>query len=185
MRFLSTLVLIFFLGVSCNQRAEYPPYEPYSKTIKVRELGNQDDQVQKLYQDYTANPTTQKQKDQNLIIDYLTEHKISANKLPSGVYYEIYKYGVGGNYYYGRKFSARYTGYFLDGQVFDSNLSADRPLQMRVGEMIQGWNDALPNVTSGCKVSLFIPSHMAYGETGVKGVVPPNAVLIFDIEMVK
>lgn len=184
MRFYSTLLLIILL-TACSRKVEYPVYEPFSKTIQVRELGDQDALVQRIYQDYESNPTTQKQKDQNLIIDYLTEHKISATKMPSGVYYKIYKYGNGGNYYYGRKFSARYTGYFLDGQVFDSNLSADRPLQMHVGEMIQGWNDVLPNVTSGCKVSLFIPSHLAYGDKGVKGVVPPNSVLIFDIEMVK
>lgn len=184
MRLLKTLTLIILL-FACNQRASYPPYEPFYKTIIVRELGNQEDLIQKLYLDYVPNAKTQKQKDQNLIIDYLTEHKISATKLPSGAYYKIYKYGNGSIYYYGRKFSARYTGYFLDGQVFDSNLTADSPLQMHVGEMIQGWNDVLPNVSSGCKVSMFIPSHLAYGDSGVKGVVPPNSVLIFDVEMVK
>lgn len=184
MRLFQSLMLILFLS-ACNQTANGPAYEPFYKTIQLRELGNQDELIQKLYLDYEPNPTTQKQKDQNLIIDFLTEHKISANKLPSGAYYKVYKYGNGGNYYYGRKFSARYTGYFLDGQVFDSNLTASMPLQMHVGEMIQGWNEVLPNVSSGCKVSMFIPSHLAYGERGVKRVVPPNSVLIFDIEMVK
>lgn len=177
------LLLIFINTIGCYQSKLPSTYDPFYKTIKVRELGNVDDMIQKLYADYEANATTQEAKDQNLIIDYLTDNKIPAMKLESGVYYKIYEHGYGATYFPSKPFSARYTGYFLDGQVFDSNLSAKEPLRQRVGEMIQGWNEALTYTSDGAKLSIFIPSHLAYGETGVKGVIPPNSVLIFDIDL--
>lgn len=175
--FMTTLLL-----VSCKQDHSNKAYIPFNKTIALRELGPQDELLQKLYTDYYSNPTNQAQKDQNIIIDYLTENKILADKTDSGVYYKIYDYGTGVPFVRSQQFVARYTGYFLDGRIFDSNVDTTDPLIKRVGEMIQGWNETLLLCSPQSKVSLFIPSHMAYGQTGVKNVVPPNTVLAFDIE---
>ena len=176
-------ISLLLFGISaCKVGDDSPPYLPYHKTLKIRQIGDQDEMIKNLYQDYTSSPTTQSQKDQNQIIDYLTDNRITAIKLPSGVYFKIYKYGNGDRYYQSRAFTARYTGYFMDGEVFDSNLDHAEPLQKRVGEMIQGWNETMLHLTRKAKVSMFIPSHLAYGENGIKGVIPPNTVLIFDVE---
>jgi len=182
------LLIAFFISImfiACSPGKPAEPYSPYFKTLKLREIGDQDQLVKDLYQDYEANPTTQAQKDQNIIINYLMDNKISATRLPSGVYMEIYKYGNGSRYYLGKKFSARYTGYFLNGEIFDSNIEKPDPLVMGVGEMIVGWNEAILSVTTGAKYSVIIPSHLAYGRKGIKGVIPPNTVLAFDVDLTK
>lgn len=182
---LISFVAILLLTIACGQNKNIPiDYSPYHKVLKIREIGNEDEVIQKLFSEFKANPSTQAQIDQNLIIEYLTDNQISASKTKSGVYYKVYKYGSGGQYVRSQQFSARYTGYFLDGQVFDTNLDSAQPLIKRVGEMIQGWNESLTLFSQGAKVSLFIPSNLGYGKTGVKGVIPPNSVLIFDIELV-
>ena len=139
--------------------------------------------MQQLYSDYHVDPKTQSEKDQNLIIEYLTDNKITAQKTESGLYYKVFKYGNGDFYRWSHQFSARYTGYFLDGKVFDQNLDHDIPLVKRVGEMIQGWNEGIALCSRRAKVSLFVPSHLGYGKTGVKRIIPPNTVLAFDIEL--
>lgn len=176
-------LILLFGFVACNQGASPIAYQPYHETFTTREIGNIEKVIQSLYTDYESDTSIQSAKDQNLIIDYLAEKKISATRLPSGVYFKVYTYGDGDPFYFGRQFLARYTGYFLDGKVFDSNIDAEKPLKMAVGEMIRGWNEVLTQLAPGSKVSMFIPSHLAYGKNG-KGVVPPNTVLIFDVDLV-
>lgn len=177
------ILIILSCVIACDIEKSTIPYQPYHEAINSDDLSREDEVIQKLYLDYESLPETQAEKDQNLIINYLTEHKISAIKLPSGLYYKLYQNGDGLLYKPNDPFSARYTGYFLDGKVFDSNLTAMQPLNMKVGEMINGWNEAMTHVSPGSKVSIFIPSHLAYEEVGVKKVIPPNSVLIFDIQL--
>lgn len=179
------LIWLFILStllLSCNSGVKID-YVPYHETIKIRELINEDEYMEVLYKDYHANPTTQAQKDQNLIIEYLTDNKITALKTESGLYFKVFRFGNGDFYQWTHQFSARYTGYFLDGKIFDQNLDHDVPLVKRVGEMIQGWNEGVALCSRRTKVTFFIPSHLGYGKTGVKGIVPPNSVLIFDVEL--
>lgn len=180
----SIWILVFIsLCISCKQDRLPIDYQPYHKTIKLRELVDVDDYMQELYSDYYADPTDQKQLDQNLIIEYLTNNQITASRTESGLYYKVFKYGNSVFYRFGQKFSARYTGYFLDGKVFDSNLKDETPLIKNVGEMIPGWNEGTTMVSRRAKVSFYIPSHLAYGKSGVDGIIAPNTVLIFDVEL--
>lgn len=176
------ILSFLILCSACKQENSYADYLPYYETIKVRELRDIEEYMQELYTDFNAEPANQKEIDQNLIIEYLTNNKISANRTESGLYYKIYKYGNGVYYRFSSQFSARYTGYKLDGKVFDSNIDHDKPLVSTVGSMIQGWNEGATLVSRRAKVSFFIPSHLAYGPSGVKGVIDPNTVLIFDVE---
>ena len=176
------ILSLYVFFVTCKQSNLPSDYIPFHESIKVRELYDIEESMQLLYADYAADPKTQKEIDQNLIIEYLTDNKISATKTESGLYYKVYKYGNSHFYRFSSQFSARYTGYHLDGRVFDSNLKSDKPLVKNVGEMIQGWNEGATLVSRKSKVSFFIPSHLAYGESGVKGVIDPNTVLIFDVE---
>jgi FKBP-type peptidyl-prolyl cis-trans isomerase len=83
-----------------------------------------------------------------------------------------------------------YTGRLTNGSVFDSSYGR-RPLQFKVGvrQVIQGWdqgilgNDSIPPMKEGGKRSLRIPAELGYGARGAGGVIPPNATLLFDVEL--
>lgn len=75
----------------------------------------------------------------------------------------------------------------LDGKVFDSSVQRGEPLEftLGIGQVIEGWDEGLLLLNEGDKARLIIPSDLAYGSRGAGGVIPPNAVLIFDVELVK
>lgn len=75
----------------------------------------------------------------------------------------------------------------LDGKVFDSSVQRGEPLEftLGIGQVIEGWDEGLLLLNEGDKAQLIIPSDLAYGSRGAGGVIPPNAVLIFDVELVK
>ena len=75
----------------------------------------------------------------------------------------------------------------LDGKVFDSSIQRGEPLEftLGIGQVIEGWDEGLLLLNEGDKARLIIPSDLAYGSRGAGGVIPPNAVLIFDVELVK
>lgn len=86
----------------------------------------------------------------------------------------------------GNVLNMHYTGKLEDGTVFDSSHNREQPLRftLGVGQVIKGWDEGVVGMKVGGKRTLTIPSHMAYGERGAGGVIPPNATLIFDIELV-
>lgn len=84
----------------------------------------------------------------------------------------------------GDMISVHYTGQFLDGEVFDSSIDRDKPIEFNVGtgRVIPGWDEGLQLLKVGEKATLIIPSNLAYGERGV-GPIPPNSTLKFDVEI--
>jgi len=84
----------------------------------------------------------------------------------------------------GATVSVHYTGYFLDGRVFDSSLQRNQPFQFQLGRgmVIQGWDVGVASMKRGEVCKLSIPSRMAYGERGV-GPIPPNSDLVFQVEL--
>jgi FKBP-type peptidyl-prolyl cis-trans isomerase len=80
-----------------------------------------------------------------------------------------------------------YTGTLLDGTKFDSSVDRGQPFetQIGVGQVIQGWDQGIPGMQVGGKRKLTIPSSLGYGSTGAGGVIPPNAALIFDVELLE
>lgn len=80
-----------------------------------------------------------------------------------------------------------YTGTLLDGTKFDSSLDRNQPFetQIGVGQVIQGWDQGIPGMQVGGKRKLTIPSSLGYGSTGAGGVIPPNAALIFEVELLE
>jgi|AntRauTorckE5430_2_1112549.scaffolds.fasta_scaffold03166_2 FKBP-type peptidyl-prolyl cis-trans isomerase len=128
-------------------------------------------------------PKDQAAADAKLITDYLTANKINAQEHPSGIWYTISTPGIGGNPNATSKVKTHYKGMLMDGKVFDSSYDRGQPLEFGLNQVIQGWQIAIPMLQKGGKGTFYIPSGLAYGTRGAGGVIPANAVLIFDVEL--
>ena len=86
----------------------------------------------------------------------------------------------------GEKVKVHYKGLLLDGTVFDSSFKRNQPIEftLGVGQVIKGWDEGISLLGVGDKASFIIPSDLAYGEFGAGGVIPPNAPLIFEVELI-
>jgi FKBP-type peptidyl-prolyl cis-trans isomerase len=115
---------------------------------------------------------------------YLSDNKITATPSATGVYYIEKVKGKGDNIKKGQTVSIKYTGKFVDGQIFDSSENSGQPLTFVVGQMqvVPGMDEGIQQFKKGGKGTLIIPSEQAYGDGG--GRMKPFATLIFDIEVV-
>jgi peptidylprolyl isomerase len=107
-------------------------------------------------------------------------------KTASGLEYIEVEPGTGAQAESGKTVSVHYTGKFQDGKVFDSSVSRGEPIKfpLGAGRVIKGWDEGIALMKEGGKAQLVIPPHLAYGESGAGGVIPPNATLVFDVELV-
>ena len=103
----------------------------------------------------------------------------------SGLRYKILQSGEGNKATKGANVSVHYKGQLLDGTVFDSSYKRKQPLEFSVGvgQVIAGWDEGILLLKVGDKARFVIPSNLAYGQSGAGGVIPPNATLIFDVEL--
>ena len=124
--------------------------------------------------------------DLELIDNYLKENNIDAVKTESGLRYVIEKTGQGENAAPGDNVSVHYTGMLLDGEKFDSSLDRGDPLNFTLGQgmVIRGWDEGITYFNKNSKGTIYIPSSLGYGASGAGGVIPPNAVLVFEIELI-
>jgi FKBP-type peptidyl-prolyl cis-trans isomerase FklB len=104
--------------------------------------------------------------------------------LPSGLQYKILKEGSGAKPTATQTVKCNYRGTLIDGKEFDSSYKRGEPTEFPVGQVIKGWTEALQLMPVGSKWQLYIPSNLAYGENGGGSMIGPNAVLIFDIELI-
>ncbi len=107
------------------------------------------------------------------------------NKTASGLRYQIIQKGDGKQAEKGKGVSVHYKGQLADGTVFDSSYQRKQPIDftLGVGQVIPGWDEGIQLLKVGDKARFVIPSHLAYGSQGAGGVIPPNAILIFDVEL--
>jgi FKBP-type peptidyl-prolyl cis-trans isomerase len=103
--------------------------------------------------------------------------------LPDGLQYKVLATGTGVTPTADATVTVNYRGTFLDGTEFDSSAKAGHPVQLQANHVIPGWTEALTNMMVGSKWQLFVPSELAYGERGNRGI-PPNSALIFEVELV-
>jgi peptidyl-prolyl cis-trans isomerase A (cyclophilin A) len=107
------------------------------------------------------------------------------DKTASGLYYKILEKGNGAKAQKGKKVSVHYSGALDNGQVFDSSYKRNQPIEftLGVGQVIEGWDEGIALLSVGDKARFVIPSHLGYGSRGAGGVIPPNATLVFDVEL--
>ena len=116
-------------------------------------------------------------------LDELTE---GMDRTDSGLFYEITRKGFGNLPPKGCNVSVHYRGMMPDGTIFDSSYKRNEPISFPLGKgrVIKGWDEGIALLKKGSVAKLVIPSELAYGSRGVDGVIPPDATLIFEVELV-
>ena len=106
-------------------------------------------------------------------------------KTESGLRYQILQEGTGIKAEKGKTVSVHYKGQLTDSTVFDSSYKRNQPIDfaLGVGQVISGWDEGIQLLKVGDKARFVIPGDLAYGNAGAGGVIPPNATLIFDVEL--
>ncbi|MDA3941576.1 MAG: peptidylprolyl isomerase [Spirochaetia bacterium] len=108
-----------------------------------------------------------------------------AVKTKSGLQYLVLSEGSGDSSpSIGTKVTVHYAGTLLNGQEFDSSIKRGEPAEFAIGQVIEGWNEALQTMKKGEKRTLIIPPELGYGKRGYPGVIPPDSFLIFDVELI-
>jgi len=107
------------------------------------------------------------------------------DKTGSGLRYKMIQKGSGKKAENGKTVSVHYSGSLENGKVFDSSYSRKKPIEfpLGMGNVIEGWDEGIALLQVGDKARFVIPSHLGYGSRGAGGVIPPNATLIFDVEL--
>lgn len=109
----------------------------------------------------------------------------NAATTPSGLKYIVLKEGTGAMPLATSNVKVHYTGMLLDGKIFDSSVQRGEPIAFSLNQVIKGWTEGVQLMKEGAKYKFYIPSNLAYGERGAGGVIPPNADLIFEVELLK
>jgi FKBP-type peptidyl-prolyl cis-trans isomerase FkpA len=105
----------------------------------------------------------------------------------TGLKYEDLVEGEGESAQASQQVSVHYTGWLIDGTKFDSSLDRNAPFSFPLGggRVIRGWDEGVQGMRVGGKRKLTIPPHLGYGSTGAGGVIPPNATLVFEVELLE
>ncbi len=133
-----------------------------------------------------TNGSLQEQEDKKLK-EYLTSEKITTEPNESGLYFIKTQEGTGEKAVTGKTVVVHYTGYFLDGEVFDSSVTRKQPFEFNLGAgmVIAGWDEGVAMMQVGDKARLIIPSNIAYGSRGAGKAIPPFTTIIFDVKLLE
>lgn len=154
--------------------------------VKVVEVQNE----QEFQKAQAAARAGQTQKDAKIIDEYIAKNSLKTVETPTGLNYVVVKEGTGEKPAAGSMVSVHYVGKLLSGKEFDSSYknpqSGGKPVDFPIGQgmVIPGWEEGIMAMKKGGKCTFIIPSSLAYGEAGSPGVIPPNSVLLFDVELV-
>ena len=156
-------------------------------SIEIIRIGDEADSW-----DASLSFTEFKSKKDNDLTDLIEKNKQIIEKISkgysetdSGLRYTILSKGDGVSPNKGDMVKVHYKGQLLDKTVFDSSYKRNEPIEFKIGigQVIPGWDEGLMLLNKGDKARFVIPSHLAYGESGAGGVIPPNATLVFEVEL--
>ena len=110
-----------------------------------------------------------------------------ADFIPGSVVIEDLVIGHGATAYAGKSIVVHYTGWLTNGQQFDSSRAREDPLDFALGagDVIKGWDKGIDGMKVGGKRRLLIPPELAYGDQGCGGVIPPQATLVFEVDLLE
>ena len=128
-------------------------------------------------------PKAQSLKDAKLIEKYLADNSLEAQKTPTGIHYIIEKAGEGDQPSSRDEVTVHYKGMLLNGKVFDSSYDLGEPSTFPLARVIKGWRQGIPLLKKGGKGKLIIPSALGYGPVPMGSKIPPNSVLVFEVEL--
>jgi FKBP-type peptidyl-prolyl cis-trans isomerase len=194
--------IIFYVSADSlfkNSYRQPTPPEFQGTTIKLC-IGVEEIFTMVEYENKLAEDSKERMNEEKSTIEaYLQQEGIVAEATESGLYYQITEQGDGAIPEVGQKVLVNYTGALLDGTVFDTSREEDAkeagiynagrpygPLDFALGKgrVIRGWDIGIGLLQVGTKAKLIIPSPLAYGERGQGGVIKPNSILVFDVELV-
>ena len=160
-----------------------------AQKLQTREeaMADQQKTMMEQQQKMAAHAEDQLKKDDVILQEYVKKNNLTMQKDASGVYYMVTKPGTGPKPKAGQTVSVLYKGSLLDGKVFDSSEKmGNKPIDfpIGVGQVIPGWDKAIPLLAKGSKATLLIPSSLAYGQRGAGADIPADAPLRFDVELV-
>ncbi len=124
------------------------------------------------------NAEEQAKADHDIILNYVSSHKLNGQFTDSGLYYVIQDSGTAKHPTLSSNLNVNYSGYYLDDNIFDKGTG----VKFNLSGVIAGWQEGLQLIGAGGKIKLLIPSALAYGPDGY-GSIPPNAVLGFDVTL--
>ena len=141
----------------------------------------------KAFEEFNSSGETQKQSTIDAADKAMSTLVKGMKKTVSGLYYTITKEGEGEHPPKGANVSVHYKGTLVDGTVFDSSYQRDQPIEFSVGvgQVIPGWDEGILLLNKGAAARFVIPSHLGYGAQGAGGVIPADATLIFEVELIK
>jgi FKBP-type peptidyl-prolyl cis-trans isomerase FkpA len=119
--------------------------------------------------------------DHAAILKYIADKGLVADSLSSGLYYVIADSGTGNSPNTSSYITVNYKGYYTNDVIFDQTTGTTASFIL--GKVIEGWKQGIPLIKKGGKIKLLVPSALGYGTAGL-GSVPPNSVLIFDVELI-
>ncbi|CEN33774.1 Peptidyl-prolyl cis-trans isomerase [Capnocytophaga cynodegmi] len=154
--------------------------------VRVGEEAENWDAV-KAFETFNAEKEKRIAEERKKIEQVLASETAGFEKTESGLFYKITNQGSGKKPKAGDEVAVHYTGMLLDKTVFDSSYRRNQPLTFTVGvgRVIEGWDEGILLLREGDKARFVIPPDLAYGSQGAGGIIPPNALLIFDVELVK
>jgi FKBP-type peptidyl-prolyl cis-trans isomerase len=141
----------------------------------------------KAFEEFNSSGETRKQSAVDAADKAMSTLVKGMKKTTSGLYYTITKEGEGEHPPKGANVSVHYKGTLVDGTVFDSSYQRDQPIEFSVGvgQVIPGWDEGILLLNKGAAARFVIPSHLGYGTKGAGGVIPADATLIFEVELIK
>lgn len=181
------LIALFAVSMIVLSSCQSKPAEDAANQQPAAETTNQTAEQQAAQPQQSAAPAGQDQNavDKAIIEKYVADNGLKGKYTDSGIFYVIEKEGKGANPTVDNFVEVHYKGTLLDGNKFDSSYDRNQPAQFPLRGVVPGWQQGIPLFKEGGKGTIIIPSSLAYGPMGRPPVIPQNAVLCFDIELLK